>query len=117
MTDILLKRKLKPECWDDEYEGISSYEASAYESEINRFIEDFTMPEEKERGLMNWYGKGNSVDEKVRSAFMSVEERDGELVGVITAQIYGQLTEKELEEFSYGFFVCIGHSVCENISH
>ncbi len=89
----------EPECWDDEYEGISSYEASAYESEINRFIEDFTMPEEKERGLMNWYGKGNSVDEKVRSAFMSVEERDGELVGVITAKIYGQLTEEELEEF------------------
>ena len=57
------------------------------------------MPEEKERGLMNWYGKGNSVDQKVRSAFMSVEERDGELVGVITAQIYGQLTDEELEEF------------------
>ena len=90
----------EPECWDDEYEGIPCYEALAYESEINRFIEDFTMLQEKERGLMNWYGKGNSVDEKVRSAFMSVEERDGELVGVITAKIYGQLTEEELEEFS-----------------
>lgn len=89
----------EPECWDDEYEVISSYEASAYESEINRFIEDFTMPEEKERGLMHWYDKGNSVDQKVRSAFMSVEKRDGELVGVITAKIYGQLTEEELEEF------------------
>lgn len=44
----------EPECWDDEeYEKISSYEASAYESEINRFIEDFTMSEEKERGLMH----------------------------------------------------------------
>ena len=30
---------------------------------------------------------------------MSVEGRDGELVGVITAKIYGQLTEEELEEF------------------
>ena len=90
----------EPECWyDEEYEKISSYEASAYESEINRFIEDFTMSEEKERGLMHWYGKGNSVDQKVRSAFMSVEGRDGELVGVITAQIYGQLTDEELEEF------------------
>jgi len=58
----------EPECWyDEEYEKISSYEASVYESEINRFIEDFTMP--------------------------------GELVGVITAQIYGQLTDEELEEF------------------
>ncbi len=48
----------EPECWyDEEYEKISSYEASAYESEINRFIEDFTMSEEKERGLMHWYGR------------------------------------------------------------
>jgi len=57
------------------------------------------MPEEKERGLMHWYDKNNSVDQKIRSAFMSVEERDGELVGVITAKIYGQLTDEELEEF------------------
>lgn len=78
---------------------ISSYEASAYKSEINRFIEDFTMPEEKERGLMNWYDKGNSVDQKVFSAFMSVEEHDGELVGVVTANVHGQLTEDELEDF------------------
>ena len=89
-----------PECWsDEEYEKISSYEASAYKSEINRFIEDFTMPEEKERGLMNWYDKGNSVDQKVFSAFMSVEEHDGELVGVVTANVHGQLTEDELEDF------------------
>ena len=90
----------EPECWyDEEYEKISSYEASVYESEINRFIEDFTMPEEKERGLMNWYDKGNSVDQKVFSAFMSVEEHDGELVGVVTANVHGQLTEDELEDF------------------
>ena len=89
-----------PECWsDEEYEKISSYEASAYKSEINRFIEDFTMTEEKERGLMNWYDKGNSVDQKVFSAFMSVEEHDGELVGVVTANVHGQLTEDELEDF------------------
>ena len=90
----------EPECWyDEEYEKISSYEASVYESEINRFIEEFTMSEKKERGLMQRYGKGYSVDQKVRSAFMSVEGRDGELVGVIPAQIYGQLTDEELEEF------------------
>ena len=89
----------EPECPDDEYEKISSYEASIYKSEINRFIEDFTMSVEKERGLMHWYDKGDSIYEKVRSAFMSVEGRDGELVGVITAQIYGQLTDEELEEF------------------
>ena len=64
-----------PECWsDEEYEKISSYEASAYKSEINHFISDFNLPEEKERGLMHWYDRGNSVDRKVFSAFMSVEE-------------------------------------------
>jgi len=74
-----------PECWsDEEYEKISSYEASAYKSEINHFISDFNLPEEKERGLMHWYDRGNSVDRKVFSAFMSVEEHNGELVGVVT---------------------------------
>lgn len=68
-----LKINRESEYWsDEEYEEISSYETSAYESEINRFIKDFTMPEEKERGLMNWYDKDNSVDQKIRSAFMSV---------------------------------------------
>ena len=88
-----------PECWDDEeYNEISPYEASAYKSEINHFISDFDLPEEKERGLMHWYDRGNSVDRKVFSAFMSVEEHDGELVGVVTASVYGQLTEDELED-------------------
>ena len=90
----------EPECWDDgEYEEIPYYEALVYKADINRFINDFTMPEEKERGLMHWYGKGNSVDQKLRSAFMSVEGRDGKLIGVITAQIFGQLTDEELEKF------------------
>ena len=74
-------------------------EATDYKNSINGFISGFTMPEEKERGLMHWYNGDGSVDQKVRSAFMSVEERDGELVGVITTQIYGQLTHDELEEF------------------
>ena len=88
-----------PECWsDEEYEKISSYEASAYKSEINHFISDFNLPEEKERGLMHWYDRGNSVDRKVFSAFMSVEEHNGELVGVVTANVHGQLTEDELED-------------------
>ena len=90
----------EPECWDDgEYEEIPYYEALVYKADINRFINDFTMPEEKERGLMHWYNHSDPINEKVRSAFMSVKERDGKLVGVITAQINGQLTDEELEEF------------------
>ena len=89
----------EPECWDnEEYEKISSYEALVYKAEINRFIKDFTMLSEKERGLMHWYNHSDSVNQKVRSAFMSVEERDGGLMGVITAQVYGKLTAEELED-------------------
>ncbi len=83
----------------EDYGIIPSDEATDYKNSINGFISGFTMPEEKERGLMHWYNGDGSVDQKVRSAFMSVEERDGELVGVITTQIYGQLTHDELEEF------------------
>ena len=83
----------------EDYGIIPSDEAIDYKNSINGFISGFTMPEEKERGLMHWYNGDGSVDQKVRSAFMSVGERDGELVGVITTQIYGQLTHDELEEF------------------
>ena len=83
----------------EDYGIIPSDEAIAYKNSINGFISGFTMSEEKERGLMHWYNGDGSVDQKVRSAFMSVEERDEELVGVITTQIYGQLTHDELEEF------------------
>ncbi len=69
----------------EDYGIIPFDEATAYESNINSFISNFTMPEEKERGLMHWYNGSDPVNQKVRSAFMSVEERDGELVGVITA--------------------------------
>lgn len=38
----------EPECrYDEEYEKISSYEASAYKSEINRFIEVLQCPRRK----------------------------------------------------------------------
>jgi len=70
-----------------EYEEIPYYEALVYKADVNRFINDFTMLSEKERGLMHWYNDNDSVNQKVRSAFMSVEERDGGLMGVITAQV------------------------------
>lgn len=49
---------------DDEYNEISPNEASAYESEINYFISDFNLPEEKERGLMHWYNRGNLLTKR-----------------------------------------------------
>ena len=83
----------------EDYGIIPSDEAIAYKNSINGFISSFTMPEEKERGLMHWYHDSDTVNQKVRSAFMSVEEHNSELMGVITAQVYGKLTAEELEDF------------------
>lgn len=88
-----------------EYEEISSYDAAEYESEINQYIDNFTRPEEKERGLMHWYHRENSIAQKFHSAFMSVETREHELYGVVTAKIDGELSPNELEKFSD---YCIG---------
>ena len=67
-----------------------------YENQILGALVKERMPEEKERGLMHWYGKQDSVDSKVRSAVFTVEEKNGQLWGVAECQVVGELTPTEL---------------------
>ena len=68
-------------------EVIPSGCAVGLEDEINEAIEKYSEPKEEHRGLMIYYNEDSPVNEKVVSAFPSVEVRNGELVGVLTCKL------------------------------
>ena len=80
----------------EEYETWDGRTLLDYENPILGALVKERMPEEKERGLMHWYGKQDSVDSKVRSAVFTVEEKNGQLWGVAECQVVGELTPTEL---------------------
>lgn len=82
----------------DDYEVIPSSCACGCEDEINAAIEKYSEPKEKHRGLMVYYDADSPVNEKVVSAFPSVEVRNGELVGVLTCRLTEPLTDSEMVE-------------------
>ena len=85
--------------YEDDLEVIPSSCACGCEDEINAAIEKYSELEEEHRGLMIYYDESSPVNEKVVSAFPSVEVRNGELVGVLTCQITEPLTDSEMAEF------------------
>lgn len=76
---------------------LNSRDLRAYEGDILAALVKNRTPEENERGIMHWYGRNDSVDDKVRSVVFTAEERNGQLWGVAECRVVGTLTSKELD--------------------
>ena len=98
MDGVWCERVFAP--WGDmEEEGtpLDGRELRTYEGDILAALVKNRMPEETERGIMHWYGKNDSVDDKVRSVVFTAEERNGQLWGVAECRVVGTLTPEELD--------------------
>ena len=69
----------------------------AYEDHILASLLKEREPEEAERGMMLYYSKIDSVNEKVLSYVFTAEEREGQLWGVAECKVQGRLTPEELD--------------------
>lgn len=92
-----------------DYEGtpLSPYEMTAFEAVVKEAIEDEKLPEEAERGLMEYYygHEPASVDAKVLSAFVDAEVYENKLWGVLKCTLKEPLTNEEiaaLKEYASG---------------
>ena len=82
---------------------LDNADMAGYADDINAFIYENDLPAEHERGLMHWYhpeGPDDEIAEKVYSAHCTVEVINGELTGVITAKIIGELSDESMERFT-----------------
>ena len=89
----------EPDEWGDmpeEAERLTGGELASYEDKIRSALFKNRMQEEQVRGIMYWYRKPDSVNDKVHSVVFDVEQRHGRLWGVAECQISGELSAGEL---------------------
>jgi len=84
---------------EDEPEILDGNVAREYADNILAAMVKYRMPEERERGLMHWYGETDNGADKVHSAFFDIEERDGCLWGIVDCEVYDDFTDYELKKF------------------
>lgn len=84
----------------DLYEELSPSDAVRYMGEILAAIEKEKLPGEGDRGLMVYFHDDQALSEKIYSLHPTVEEWNGELWGVMVAEVYGELTETETAELT-----------------
>ncbi len=74
----------EPDEWGDmpeEAERLTGGELASYEDKIRSALFKNRMQEEQVRGIMYWYRKPDSVNDKVHSVVFDVEQRHGRAVG------------------------------------
>ena len=82
---------------DDLPEELSPSEAVNHMDEILDAIEKENLRMKDERGLMAYFDEDKVLAEKVYSLHPTVEEWNGELWGVMVAEVYGELNESETD--------------------
>ena len=82
---------------DNEGDELNGRELTSYESQIRTALANNRMPEEAERGIMHWYDKNDSVNDKVQAVMFDAEYRNDQLWGIAECRIYEPLSTAEME--------------------
>lgn len=100
-SPIVVEREADYETdWDSsgDLEQLSESEKLRCCTNINEAIRQSFDSKDERRGLMEYYNEHSAVNEKIYSAFPSVENVNGTLMGVLTCEVVGNLTRSEIEE-------------------
>ena len=104
-ADLYVKPEDEYEDAGDSFVTLDGWDLREYQDTVLQAIEDETLPEEQDRGLMEYFSGSPEVDEKVVSLHLSAEVIDHQLYGVAVCRIKGELTPAQLDELKES---CIG---------